>query len=140
MFKPTTAADVEDYLGQIDEPRRSEIKKIHEFICQALPGHEPFIMHNIICYGKSKFQTKSGSKGEWFIVGLASQKNYISIYACSTVDGKYIAEKYIKELGKADIGKSCIRYANIEDIPWDTLSALLKESIAIAKANGLFAE
>jgi hypothetical protein len=138
MFKPTTASSVEDYLNQIAEPRQTEIKTIHDFICAAIPDQKPFIIHNIIGYGKTYYKSKSGSEGDWFIVGLASQKNYISIYACATIDGMYIAEKYADKLGKASIGRSCIRYKKSSDIPWDELKKVIIKSFELVKEHGLF--
>lgn len=67
-------------------------------------------------------------EGDWFVVGLASQKNYISVYACGVKDGKYIAEASKKDFPKASMGKSCIRFKKVDDIDLQTLAKVLKES------------
>lgn len=134
MFKPQAAKNVREYIAQIDEPRKSEIKKLHDFIKKIDPSLKPFIIHNIIGYGKRPYETKSGLTGDWFILGLASQKNYISIYACESDDGAgYIAEKYKKELAPASVGKSCIRYKKFDDIDLKALGKVLKEAAKVAK-------
>jgi hypothetical protein len=92
----------------------------------------------MIGYGKMPYETKSGRKGDWCVLGLASQKNYISIYSCAMDDGEYLAEKYADRLGKASIGRSCIRYRKLEDIPWKALEQVLKESQKIGLERGIF--
>lgn len=82
---------------------------------------------SIIGYGHRVFK---GSRGdvEWFVVGLALQKNYISVYV-SAVDGKqYLAEKHAGKLGKAKVGKSSISFAKLSDINLDVLLDLVKRA------------
>jgi hypothetical protein len=63
---------------------------------------------------------------EWHTVGLASQKNYISLYVCAVMDGKYIAETYKKDLGNVKVGKSCISFKKLSDLNLDGLKKVLK--------------
>lgn len=140
MFKPTKAKTPKEYIDMIDEPRRSDIQKIHDFIRKTCPTLKPYIESGMIGYGEMPYKYASGREGTWFVIGLASQKNYISIYSCATSHGEYLAEKHKDKLGKASIGKSCIRYKKVEDIPWDELKKVLKESEKIAKKNGIFSD
>lgn len=135
MFKSTTAKTPEEYIETLEEPRKSEIKKLHEFIKKAVPDLEPFIINGMIGYGKMHYKGKT-SKGEWCTIGLAPQKNYISIYLCVAENGGYLAEKRKDVLGKASIGKSCIRYKKVEDIPLENLGKVLQEGADIVKKNG----
>jgi hypothetical protein len=73
-------------------------------------------------------------KIEWPVIALANQKNYISLYICAVENGKYIAEKYKKELGKASVGRSCIRFKKIKDV---NLPALKKVLLLAQKNPGL---
>ncbi len=127
MFKPTVAKTPTEYIAMIDEPRRSQIKKLHDFIKKTVPALKPLIMSGMIGYGKYHYKYPSGREGEWSAILLASQKNYISVYACGVIDGKYIAEQYKKHLPKASIGKSCIRFKKLEDIDLDVLKEILKK-------------
>jgi hypothetical protein len=129
MFKPTTAKTPEEYITMIDEPRRSEIQKIHEFIQKTVPDLKPHILYGMIGYGSYHYKSKSGRVGEWSVISLASQKNYISVYACGVVDGKYVAEKHKNELKPASVGKSCIRYKKLSDIDFDVLKKVILESV-----------
>lgn len=138
MFKNTNATNAQEYIDSLQEPRKSEIMKIHEFILNTLPNIKPYIIAGIIGYGKGRYKTKAGKEGEWFLIGLASQKNYISIYSCAVKDGQYLAEKHKDILGKASIGRSCIRYKKLQDIPWDSLKKVLIESSQVFNKDGIF--
>lgn len=129
MFKPTAAKTPEEYIDLISEPRKSEVKKLHDFIKKIVPNLKPQIMSGMIGYGSYHYKYASGREGEWSIVLLASQKNYISVYVCGVKDGKYVAEQHRKEFPKASIGKSCIRFKKVEDIDLDVLAEIIKESV-----------
>ena len=128
MFKPTSAKSPADYISQIDEPRKAEIVKLDKFIRKTLPKLERKMYHNIIGYGKMQYRTKAGVEGDWFLVGLASQKHYISVYVSGVEDDKYLAEKSKKIFPKASIGKSCIRFKKTEDIDMKELGKLFKKA------------
>jgi hypothetical protein len=128
MFKPTDAKTPEEYMKLIAEPRRAEMEKVDAFIRKTLPKLQPFIISGMIGYGRYHYKTKSGREGDWAVVLLASQKNYISVYACGVVDGEYVAEKYKKELPKANIGKSCIRIKHFDDLDPSVFKKILLES------------
>jgi hypothetical protein len=125
MFKATTAKTPEEYIHMIEEPRKSQMKTLHECIQKAVPNLTPFIISGMIGYGKYQYKSKSGRQGEWAVVLLANQKQYISVYACGVKDGKYIPEQYKDALPKANIGKSCIRIKKLEDIDMDVLKTIL---------------
>lgn len=133
MFKPQNAKTVTEYFSMIDEPRRSEVKEIHKLIRKVAPKLDTFIVHNIIGYGKYHYKSKSGREGDWFALGLASQKNYISVYVCLTKDGKYIPEIYKDKLGKVSVGKSCIRFTKVEKVDLKVLETVLKEGLKLFK-------
>lgn len=127
MFKPTKATTVKEYIDAIEEPRKSEIKKLDEFIKKAVPDLKPYFATNMLGYGEFHYKSKSGREGDWPVIALASQKNYISVYVCGADGKQYTAEKYAKDLTGASVGKSCIRYKKFEDINLKTLAKVIKE-------------
>lgn len=128
MFKPTSAQTPEEYIQLLEEPRRSEIIKLHEFILKTVPAQKPFIISGMIGYGKYHYKYASGKEGDWALIALASQKNYISLYICA-MDGKeYIAQNYERKLPKASIGKSCIRFKRIDDVNLEVIEMILKHA------------
>lgn len=129
MFKPTTAKTPEDYIEQLDEPRKSQIQQIHDFIQRTVPDLTPHIKSGMIGYGTYHYTYKSGQEGDWPIIALASQKSYISMYvSCVNKDGTYLAEYYSEQLPNASVGKSCIRYKNFDQIEWSVLAEVFKQA------------
>ena len=120
----------DEYIEQLDEPRRSQIRELHELIRATVPELEPHVPSGMLGYGSYHYVYASGREGDWPILGLASRKRYISLYACAAVDGEYVAEEYRNRLPKADIGKSCVRFKRLEDLDLDTLQDLLRRTAA----------
>lgn len=133
MFKPTIAKSVDEYIQMIDEPRRSEFKKVFQVLQKSLKGEKPFLISGFIGFVPYHYKSKSGREGDWFVVGIANQKNYISVYICASDGDQYIAEKYRDRLPKANIGKSCIRFKKVDDVDLDVLGKLASEGVEWAK-------
>lgn len=126
MFKTTTATTPEEYIGALDEPRRSQVRRLHELIRATVAQLEPHIQSGMLAYGTYHYRYASGREGDWFPIGLASNKRYISLYitAADRQHG-YLAESYRERLPKADIGKSCVRIKRLEDVDLDALAELI---------------
>ena len=132
MFKPTSAKTPEEYLSNIAEPRRQDVERLHELIQKIVPDLTPHILAGMIGYGTYRYKSKSGREGDWSLIALASQKNYISIYICAvTEDGNYVAEEYKTKLPRANIGKSCIRFKSLSDIDLTVLTEIIKKAEAL---------
>ncbi len=117
-----------EYISELDEPRKTEIKRIDALIRKWAPKLDPHMRSGMIGYGTYHYKYPSGREGDWFKVGLASNKNYISIYACGVKNGGYIAEAYKTRLPKASIGKSCIRFKRLDDLDLGVLEEIVKET------------
>lgn len=128
MFKPTTATNEKEYIELIPEPRKSEILQIDALIKKTAPSLKPTFAINMLGYGMFHYKSKSGREGNWPVVSLASQKNYISLYICAVEKDKYIAELYKDKLPKASIGKSCIRFKKVEDVDLEVIAEILKKA------------
>ena len=79
----------------------------------------------IIGYGKFRYTNSSGKKVEWFMVGLAAQKNYISMYVNAVDDDGYVVAKYKDRLGKVKTGSASISFKTVDDIDLDVLMELV---------------
>lgn len=126
MFKPVNAKTMSEYFDMLPPERREAVEFIHNFIQKVTPSLKPHFAYNMLGYGNFKYKNNKKEELDWPTVGLASQKNYISLYVCSVVDGEYIAEKHKAKLGKVSVGKSCIRFKKIEDLNLDGLEQVLK--------------
>ncbi len=116
MLKPVSAQTPDDYIAQIEEPRRSAIEKLHRLILTTAPSLKPSMQAGMIGYGAYRYKYASGREGTAPIVALASQKSYISVYVSASDEGGYCAERRKAELPKASIGKCCIRFKKLEDL------------------------
>jgi len=122
------AATHEEYIERLAEPRRGEIRALHEMIRREVPQLEPTMDFGMLGYGKYHYRYPSGREGDWMLVGVASNKSYISLYVTAAApDGGYLAERYKDQLPKASIGRSCIRFKRLGDVDQEVLERLLRK-------------
>ena len=101
------------YLGSLAAPRRKIPSAIHKAIRAAVPKLKPHIIHVMLGYGLYHYEYASGRDGDWFVVGLASQNNYVSLYICACDTDGYLAESNQSRLGKVLVGRSCIGFKEL---------------------------
>jgi hypothetical protein len=137
-----SAVTPEAYFDSLPESNRAEIVALDERISAEMRGLERVLWEGkfwggsdqkIVGYGDFTQSTRSGAEVNWFIVGLALQKNYISVYVNAVEDNRYLAEQYASRLGKVKAGKSSISFKRLDDVDLDILMEL------IAKARTLMA-
>jgi hypothetical protein len=131
MQGKSNAATHEEYIARLAEPRRGEVRALHELIRRTVPELAPTMEFGMLGYGPYHYRYASGREGEWMLVGVASNKNYISLYVTAEApDGGYLAETYRDLLPKASIGKSCIRFKRLRDLDQEVLQQLLRNVAA----------
>ena len=69
-----------------------------------------------------RYKYASGREGDWFRIGVASNKNYISLYICAG------AERYKEALPKASIGRGCVRFKRLGDLDRAALKKMIRET------------
>ncbi len=126
MFKQVKAKTVQEYLDMLPEERKKPIKFLHDFIQKTAPSLKPHFAYNMLGYGSFKYKSYKKEIMDWPTISLASQKNYISLYVCALHHGKYIAEEHKNELGRVNVGKSCIRFKKVEDLNLKELEKVIK--------------
>lgn len=126
----------DQYLEELPEEVHGDMKTLDKVIVSVFGTKERVLWtgkfwggseQNIIGYGDYSID-RPKQKIEWFKVGLALQKNYISIYVIAAENGKYLAEQYGKDLGKVKVGKSNISFKKAADIDTKKLKDLLKRA------------
>jgi hypothetical protein len=65
---------------------------------------------------------------EWFVVGLARQKNHLSVYINASKDDKNLIQHYKGRLGKVKMGAAALNFASIESLELDAFRALLQDA------------
>lgn len=124
----SNAKTPEEYIAQVEEERRDDIQKLHDLVREVAPELEPTMDFKMLGYGKMEYKYASGREGEWMKIGIANNKQYISIYCCAADDEGYVAERYKERLPKASIGKSCVRFKRVSDLDEEVLRELIRES------------
>lgn len=132
MAIKNAAATPEEYIAQLAEPRRSQIQTLYDLIREAAPDLEPWMVAGKIGFGKFHYRGKSKNcEGEWFKLGLASNKNTIMFATCAGAEGhQSLAESYKERLPRADIGRSCINFRKFEDADLDVLREIARKTAA----------
>ena len=126
------ATTIEDYLNELPEDRREAISTIRDKILENLPGGYVESMNwGMISY-EIPLETypDTYNKQPLGIAAIASQKNYISIYlmGCYMVpeQQKTLLMAFKKMGVKPNMGKSCIRFKELDKIPLDTIIGLIQ--------------
>jgi hypothetical protein len=116
------------YIKAVPEPKRSELAQLDALIRKTVPSFEPFMAGSMIGYGKYHYRYASGREGDSCRVGLSGNKTGISVYVSCMVDGEWLAEQAKDRLGRATVGKSCIRFKRLADIDLGVLTQVLRDS------------
>lgn len=92
-------------LAALPDGRRPILQAVHDVIRTAAPTLQPAVWNTMIGYGSYHYRYASGREGDWFVIGLANQKRYVSLYLCATVEGAYLPEANAQRLGKVSVGQ-----------------------------------
>ena len=125
----------EDYIDALVEPRRSDVAALDALIREHAPGLEPVVAGKMLGYGPFHYRYASGREGDTTLLGLASQKRYISLYVLCANGGRYLAESYAERLPKASVGKSCVRFARLSDVDPAVLAELVTEAARLGPGD-----
>ena len=128
MIAPPDIKTPAQYFARLTEPRRSDVRALHDAIRKAVPMLKPEMIAGFLGYGKYRYKTASGCEGDTGVVMFASQKQYISLYLGCPEDGESLAEKNKARLGKVNVGKCCIRFKKLADLDLKVAMELVKES------------
>lgn len=124
---------VNDYINALGDRRKEAVSKLREVVLSNIPkGFEEIINYGMIGYVVPLSIYKEGYKDPNIplpFINIASQKNYISFYHLGIYGRKDIYDWFLLEyqklnIGKLDIGKSCIRFKDIDKIPFNLMGEL----------------
>jgi Domain of unknown function (DU1801) len=128
--------DIDSHIDSLPEPRRDIVRAVHDTIRAAAPDLEATMWsEKIIGYGSYHYRYASGREGDWFPVGLANQKQYVSLYICAADEDGYLAEQNADRLGNVSVGKSCIRFKRLEDLDLNVVAELTRRAADLVSAG-----
>lgn len=127
----SSATTIKEYLSDMPEDRREAITKVRDTILKNLPkGYEEAINFGMITYQVPlEVYPDTYNKKPLMYAALANQKNHMAVYLTGIYMDENLyqdfEEKY-RDTGKRyDVGKSCVRFRKLDDLPLE----LIGESI-----------
>jgi hypothetical protein len=128
---PPRAATVAAYLAQLPPDRRRDVEAVRRVVLANLPpGYEEVVSFGMLGYVVPLARyPDTYNKQPLMLAALASQKQYMSIYLMS-VYGDPALEAWFTAAYRAsgkrlDMGKSCVRFARLEDLPLDLVGEVI---------------
>tara|TARA_R110001632_G_scaffold140060_1_gene255897 strand:+ start:6692 stop:7150 length:459 start_codon:yes stop_codon:yes gene_type:complete len=131
------ATSPEEYINLLPEERKEPIKKLRQIILDNLPKG----MEEQMSYGMLGFVIPHSVYPDGYhcdpklplpFMNLASQKNFIALYHMGIYAKNdllsWFTEEYNKKCNyKLDMGKSCVRFKKMDDIPYDLIAELVQK-------------
>jgi len=128
------ATSPKQYLDELPENRKAPIQKLRKQILDNLPiGIEETMNYGMLGYVIPHSVYPDGyhcdPKQPLPFMSLASQKNFVAVYSMTIYAKKGLVDWFTAEYAKRckyklDMGKSCIRFKRMDDIPYELIGEL----------------
>lgn len=128
------ADTVDQYIAQLPEDRQAPVEKLRNIFQKHLPkGFEEGILYKMIGFYVPHSVYPDGyhcnPKDPLPFVNIASQKNFVALYHSGIYAKKELLDWFVAEYPKhcnykLDMGKSCVRFKKMEDIPYKLIEEL----------------
>lgn len=144
----SAAKTVESYLAALPAGRRAIISAVRDVVRKNLPkGYVESMGFGMISYSVPLSRlADTYNKQPLMYAALAAQKNYCAIYLMGVygdgTNAKRFKEGFERAGKRLDMGKSCVRFKTLDDLPLDvigeTIAAVpVDEYVAIYKRSRL---
>ena len=124
----STATTVEEYLDALPPERRAVMERMLELVRANLPaGYAESMSWGMICWGipLSRYPN-TYNKQPLAYAALAAQKNHYALYLTALYGDEDANDWFVKAFRaagkKLDMGKSCVRFRRVEDLPLDVVA------------------
>jgi hypothetical protein len=137
----STAGTVDEYIRELPEDRKQALTALRALILEHLPaGYEECMQYGMVSYVVPlKRYPDTHNKQPLAYISLASQKNYIALYLNCVYADNAEQDRFVsawKATGKKlDMGKSCVRFKNLESVPLDVVA----DSVASTSVDNFIA-
>jgi len=129
------AKSVDEYIAELPEERREVMQKLREVVLENIPeGFSEGMGYGMMGYTVPHALYPAGyhcdPKQPLPFAGMASQKNAISFYHMGIYADPVLLQWFVEEYPKhsktkLDMGKSCIRFKKMDQIPYALLGELM---------------
>lgn len=129
----SNANTVKEYLNDLPEDRKNQIEQVREVILAHLPkGYKEVMNWGMICYEVPlSICPDTYNKKPLMYAALASQKNHMAVYLSGIYANEELKNKFMKDYlasgKKPDMGKSCVRFRKIENLPLDVIGKAIAQ-------------
>lgn len=134
-FKKLNIMAHQTYINQVAEDKKAAFEKLYTTVKNAIPkGFEDSDLYNMVSFVVPLSTYPSGyhctPNTPLPFISLAAQKNFISLYHMGVYADNILYQWFINEYPKhckkkLDMGKSCIRFKKMEDIPFELIAELV---------------
>ena len=139
------AKTVAEYIASLPEDRRGAIKAVRAVVKKNLPaGYKEGIDYGFIGWTVPLSVYPDTYNGQPLCyAALANQKNHMALYLMAAYAEGSIKQRLAKGFKaaekKLDMGKSCVRFKSLDDLPLDVIAEVaaalpMKKYVEIAKA------
>ena len=125
------AETIEEYLNELPSDRRGALEAIRKVILDNLPdGYAETMQYGMVSYViPLERYPVTYNKQPLAYASLASQKNYMSLYLMNVYGDveteKWFIERYEASGKKLDMGKSCVRFKRLNDLPLELIGEVI---------------
>ena len=121
------ATTVAQYLAELPPERRAVVARVRDVVRADLPaGYEESMLWGMICWSVPLARYPDTYNGRPLgYACLAAQKNHYALYLTALYMDPAATERFTQAFAAAgkrlDMGKSCVRFKALEDIPLDVI-------------------
>ena len=126
-----TPATPEAYLASLPDDRRAVMSAVRDVIRRHLPpGYAEVVSSGMLtyCVPLERSANTYNKQPLWY-AALAAQKNYYALHLMSVYSSQTqlarLRAAFAKAGKKLDMGKACIRFKQVEDLPLDAIGELI---------------
>ena len=119
------AGTVAQYLKELPADKRKVIAALRRLIRKNLPkGYQEAMGWGLISYNVPLSRHSKTYNGQPLCyAGLAAQKNHFAVYLMNSYwQGDFLKREFKKAGKKLDMGRSCIRFKSLDDLPLDAIA------------------
>ncbi len=130
-----SANTIPEYIAALPEDRQKVMKQLRKVIKKNLPkGFKEQLSYGmpgwVIPHSKYPAGYHCDPKLPLPFLSIASQKNFVALYHSGVYSDPKLHDWFVAEYPnhckrKLDMGKSCIRFKKMEDIPYDLIGELV---------------
>ena len=123
---------VEEYLDELPEGRREAISTIRDVVNANLPeGYQEAMAFGMIGWGIPLSDYPDTYNGQPLgVAALASQKRHLALYLTAVYSDAeletWFREQYAEREMLLDMGKSCVRFTRLEQVPLDVIAEVIR--------------